>query len=85
MALSLYICYYLRFPSSKLRQAYIAHISNVLPYIIEFEKIFQEESLFITKQVLSRKKDMRKTKVYVKIYFLNSKRAVNNMRKTRFK
>ena len=59
LSLSIYICYYLRLPSSKLRQEYIKYISQKiedLEYKDRFEKIIQEEIHFITKQILGKRK-----------------------------
>ena len=63
LALSIYICYYLRFPSSQLRQEYITIISikiNDLNYKNQFEKIIQEEINFITDKVLGKRKGYAK-------------------------
>ena len=63
IALSLYICYYLRLPSSKLRKEYIELMNSFLgDDRIPFLKIFEEESLFITEKVLEGKLGYAKNK-----------------------
>ena len=63
ISLSIYIAYYLRLPSTKLRDNYISSISKVIgKNTIEFKSIFEEESQFITNNVLEGKKGYAKNK-----------------------
>ena len=59
IALSLYFCYYLRLPSTELRKYYI---KEVIKKNIDFIKICEKETKFITDQVLYGKKGYAKNK-----------------------
>ena len=59
IALSLYFCYYLRLPSTDLRQNYL---EEIIQNNIDFITICEKETKFITEQVLSGKKGYAKNK-----------------------
>ena len=64
IALSIHICYYLRLPSSTLKESYIQYINNAIKNDINipFEEIFEKESLFLTNIVLEGKIGFAKNK-----------------------
>ena len=59
ISLSLYFCYYLRLPSTELRQNYV---NEIIEKKIPFLKLCKKESLFLTEKVLEGKKGYAKNK-----------------------
>ena len=58
--LSLYFCYYLRIPTTKLRNEYLEEIKKIQE--LNYEEIFEEQSKFITDKILEGKRGYAKNK-----------------------